>query len=688
MIEKETTTVLVVDDDEKLLDLYEELLTSHGFRVVRAQNGKQALELVKSDLPDVILLDVIMPGFDGFEVCSRLQQDPRTAYIPVIFVTASRKHQDKARAFAVGAVDYLVKPFEERTLIEKIRFYCDTGIWWNELRPQKEKLPLSIVTDDFTRFRDYLIARIGPDPEKVQLIEKMTAAQLYPMARKLGLSDSELVQMISQFVGIPYIERIDPAEIELGRLPVSFCRANQVIPVKRNETDGLLISNPFDINIIDLIERLEKDGRKVSLFLIEPDKIVNLLGRRKITTSPVGEAGSDQSILSVANKVLYAAVRERASDIHIVTRKTDAIVRFRIDGDMRTYFSLKKEVGIKLINRFKVLGDMDIAEKRKPQDGTFEAVMGEKNFRLRLASTRTPEGEYLVIRILEPYAKPRGLSELGMSGDQVEMMLDLINRTHGLILVVGPTGSGKTTTVYSLLSQIDCQSRNLVTVEDPVEYRIPFANQQQVDEKAGITFEILLKSVVRQDPDIIFMGEIRDQYSARMAMDFASTGHLTLTTLHTSNATTAVFRLERLGINRCVMAEAILCIVAQRLVKKLCPRCKKWRCVTDREREILAQFTPSPPDEVAVPVGCLECGHTGYRGREGIYEILRFDTRTAEMIRSGRPISEIRNHFRNSGVYLISNHAVEKVKKGIFAPMDVYRAVLAEEIELLQKPVR
>jgi len=261
-------------------------------------------------------------------------------------------------------------------------------------------------------------------------------------------------------------------------------------------------------------------------------------------------------------------------------------------------------------------------------------------------------------------------------------MVGFANRAHGLICVVGPTGSGKTTTIYSLISQIDADRRSIISIEDPVEYRIPKANQQQVNEKAGVTFESLLRSVVRQDPDVLFLGEIRDPFSAKMSMDFASTGHLTITSLHTTNATTALFRFERLGITRAVMAEALLAIVAQRLIKRLCSRCKTVDPISAEERAWMEPFTDDIPDQVAHPVGCPACGNTGYLGREAVNEIFEFDPQVLELVRTGVSVPEIREFVRRRGDYLLYDHAIDKVRQLVFAPVDVWQHVLVEESAL------
>jgi CheY-like chemotaxis protein/GTPase SAR1 family protein len=324
---------------------------------------------------------------------------------------------------------------------------------------------------------------------------------------------------------------------------------------------------------------------------------------------------------------------------------------------------------------------MNIAEKRKPQDGALAAIIDNRTHNLRLATTPTVHGESLIVRLLNVYAKPKDLKELGMTDEQSNNLIDLSNRTQGLILIVGPIGSGKTTTIYSLLHKIDHKTRSIISIEDPVEYRIPFVNQEQVHEKGGVSFESLLKSVVRQDPDILFLGEIRDNYSAKTAMNFASTGHLSITTLHTSNSTTAIFRLERLEIDRGTMADSILGVVAQRLLKKLCPHCKKIAQISREDEEMLSSFTDEIPIKVAHPVGCPKCNNTGYHGREGIYEILNIDAEISEMVRSNISISEIRSFALKRGDFLISHHALEKVKNLILSPRDVYEKVLVEEAD-------
>jgi len=467
------------------------------------------------------------------------------------------------------------------------------------------------------------------------------------------------------------------------------------------DRDVFVVSNPFDWELLDLLESSFKN-QTYHLAITNPDMIASLFAdvslekkeipsikeREEMEESILTGAASvseleiaEHPIISIANSMLKSAALERASDIHIEPKEKHIVVRFRIDGDLTDMFTIKKKTGVMLISRFKVLANMDISEKRKPQDGALAAIIDNKTYNLRLATTSTVHGESLIVRLLNVYAKSKDLKELGMADEQSNNLIDLSNRPQGLILIVGPTGSGKTTTIYSLLHKIDHKTRSIISIEDPVEYRIPFVNQEQVHEKGGVSFESLLKSVVRQDPDVLFLGEIRDNYSAKTAINFASTGHLSITTLHTSNATTAIFRLERLGIDRGTMANSLLGVVAQRLLKKLCPHCKKIVPISEEERKMLLPYTEEIPKKVAHSVGCPRCNNTGYYGREGIYEILNFDPEISEMVRSNLSISEIRSFTQKRGDYLISHHALEKVKNLIFSPRDVYKNVLVEEVD-------
>lgn len=697
--------ILSVDDDQDTLKLIERLLIQTGYNVVTADGGSNALLAISKEKPDLILLDIMMPDMDGYDVSSKLQEHKETAYIPVIFLTALEGEQDKARAFAVGAVDYLVKPIQKDILIHKVRTHLKTNIQWKELHKGDVIWYERILPSDFIQFKEFLFDQLDLNPEERYRYSNISPPKIYSISSDMGIDNRKMAQYIAEFLKLPYVSHINPEEVQLGVLPTPFCRSNHVVAViDVSAKKAFVLSNPFDWDLLENLKKHTVLDETFKLMISEPDNIdllfnydttkpdkeISVVEDKQKIAAPVIETLAKvpeseikkRPIVYIANSIIDKAAFERASDIHIEPKETNTVVRLRIDGDLREFFTLKKNTGTKIISRFKALAGLDIAEKRKPQDGAFAAIIGNRTFNLRVASTSTPNGESVVIRLLEPYDKPKDLKELGMTDKQVNTIVDLANRTKGIILIVGPTGSGKTTTIYSLLYKTGWETRSLISVEDPVEYRMSFANQQQVNEKGGVTFDALLKSAVRQDPDILFMGEVRDQYSAKMSMDFASTGHLTITTLHTSNATAAIFRLERLGIERGAMADTILAVVAQRLLKKLCPHCKKIVSISKKEIDMLSPFTDVIPSQVAHPVGCPKCNNTGYFGREGVYEILEFDAEISEMVRSNIPISKIRSIARKRGDYLISQHAVEKIRNLIFTPKDVYENVLIEDLEL------
>jgi len=696
--------IVSIDDDTDFLQLIHRLLTNAGYHVITCKSGSEGLKIVREKKPNLILLDAKMKEMDGYQVCTRLQSNQDTAFIPVIFVTVLGDAQDRAKAFSVGAVDYLVKPIEKDTLYQKIGEHIKTDARWKTQAEDSMAWHKRILPGDFIKFKEFLFAQLNLNPEQKYKYAKTPPANLYAIASSVGINDNRMAQYIAEYLQLPYLSSINPENVQLGVLPTPFCKSNHVVAVKdASGGKAFILTNPFDWDRLHNLKKYAGLDETTKLIISEPNNIDMLLKydpalEKRVTKSKalakieehVIEKTRDipeseikkKPVIYIANIILDKAVAENASDIHILPKEQHTVVRFRIDGDLKEFYVLEKGTGVGLISRFMVLAALDIAEKQKPQDGGFAAIINNRTFNFRVSSTYTPYGESLIIRLLEPYAKPKPLAELGMAEQQVKAMLSIANRSDGLVLVVGPTGSGKTTTIYSLLHNLDCTARSLISVEDPVEYRIPFANQQQVNEKFGVTFEALLRSVVRQDPDILFMGEVRDQHTAKMAMDFASTGHLTISSLHTSNATTAVFRLERLGADRRAMADTILAVIAQRLLKKLCSDCKRIVPITNEEIEILAPYTDDTPTRVAQPAGCPKCNNTGYFGREGVYELLVFDSQISNMVRSGLSITEIRSFAQGRGDYLKSSHAIEKVRQHIFPPKDVYEKVLVEDIKI------
>ena len=382
----------------------------------------------------------------------------------------------------------------------------------------------------------------------------------------------------------------------------------------------------------------------------------------------------------LVSEVIQVALANRASDIHIEPRVSDTVVRMRVDGVLHDHQLIPRGLQNSLISRVKILSDMDISERRIPQDGRFMVSIREKQLDLRVSTLPTQYGEKIVIRLLETSAPLTSFTDLGMSPDISERLSDILSAPQGMILVTGPTGSGKSTTLYSCLHKLRQASVNIVTVEDPIEYVLPGINQVHVNTRAGLTFVSCLRSILRQDPNIIMVGEIRDMETAEIVMKAAQTGHLVLSTLHTNDSVSAIVRLLDLGIPGYLISSSVTGILAQRLVRLLCP-CHRVEPASPEFQSRMAQFGLFKlPKSMAVPMGCDKCGQTGYSGRVGIYEFLRVDDSVRAIIRNSGNVDEIRNSAVSNGMRLMQEDAMDKILSGVTTLEEILRAVPTENV--------
>ncbi len=717
MLTKTSKNVLIIDDDKDTRLLLAHILKKVDYDTFTAESAAEAMKTLQTEEISAILLDLLMPGMNGLEFCANLQSDRNFSRIPVIMITSRSDEETKRDALNAGVADFVSKAdLNRKTLREKVKRVISKAGKWSKLDTPASSHRLL----DFSGFMEFLRSNSDLSPEDTIALRLAQPQEMYEKAQEIGIDSVDAAKLLATFLRLPNYPYIDPEAVEIDMLPAAFSKAHRVLPLKENGAIRFVVSNPYDPQLIDMLESLT--GRSPDLGITCPDCIDALLRKDEAvgsdsTFAEIGEEEEEEKgkstkeeaeddidkmrgsieilekpseddikkfpIRYISDSILFAAVDEGASDIHIEPKPDKVLVRFRVDGDMKDMFTLKKKTGAVLISRFKVLGEMDIAERRKPQDGQAEANIGGKPFKMRFATTSTPQGESLIVRMLDLYAKPRELTELGMTEKQSADLYEVSSQTSGTIMVVGPTGSGKSTTLYSMISHLDIKSRSLMTIEDPVEYRIAYANQQQVNEKAGVTFEALLKSAVRQDPDIIYLGEVRDSFSAKTCMDLASTGHLTMATLHSSNTTTALFRLSRLGIDKEDSADNLLCLLAQRLLKSLCQKCRRMKPTTDEERKILLPFTDDIPDELPHPEGCPKCNFTGYAGRQGVYELMRFSPAVTNIIKTAESVPDMRMRLHDeAGVFFLSDHAIMKVKMGLLALDDINRHVLLGELRL------
>ncbi len=388
------------------------------------------------------------------------------------------------------------------------------------------------------------------------------------------------------------------------------------------------------------------------------------------------DAQDGAPIIRMINALLTNALRENASDIHIEPFESRSLVRFRVDGSLRDVIEPNRAIHAALVSRIKVMAQLDIAEKRLPQDGRIGLRLGGRPVDVRVSTIPSGYGERVVLRLLDKEAGRLDLAKLGMDEITLERIKGLARQPHGILLVTGPTGSGKTTTLYAALGQIDTRNMNVMTVEDPIEYYLDGIGQTQVNTRIDMTFAKALRSILRQDPDVIMIGEIRDLETAEIAIQASLTGHLVLATLHTNDAVSSVTRLIDMGIEPFLLASSLVGVLAQRLVRQLCPDCKRAASIEATERHLIGEKTS--PDRIWHPVGCPTCNQTGYRGRSGIYELMTVDAATRRLIHDRASEPELQRSALEGGMTSLRQDAMRGILSGQTSLEEVLRVTRAE----------
>ena len=522
--------------------------------------------------------------------------------------------------------------------------------------------------------------------------------------RRKMLGEDEICETFSRIARVPF-ERIDPLKLEARSvctiISKPYARKNLLVPI-RLDGDAITVAmvNPFEKHTIQWLEdvtgfRIEpvlglraeilKTINEIFAFehsLIKAEKLRdavpdlgNLEQLVNIATGHEIEA-SNQHVVNAVDLLFQYAYDQRASDIHIEPKRTHAEVRLRIDGRLNTTHSIPKPVYPSIVSRIKILARMDIAEKRKPQDGRLKTKFKDTEIELRLSSVPMAFGEKLVIRIFDPHLLMQDLPALGIFPEQLAVFKRCLSRPHGIILLTGPTGSGKTTTLYSALNYLSAPEINITTVEDPIEMVFEPFNQIAVQSQIGLTFATALRNVLRQDPDVIMVGEIRDRETAEYAIQAALTGHLVFSTLHTNTAAGAVTRLRDLGIESFLLASTLISIIAQRLLRKVCTSCDVPVEIKAEEKRLVGMDRPGIDfSRVRKGEGCEDCRHTGYSGRTAIVEILEVTETIRAMIRDGSDDKEIEEAARRAGASPLMTSAGRKLLRGKTTAEEIFRVV-------------
>jgi len=520
--------------------------------------------------------------------------------------------------------------------------------------------------------------------------KKGTETPLETMVKTGVVSDEQIAQLVASNSGMEYVDLHGfPADPMLKTLiTLEQVKKYKIVPIGMNGTAlQIAISDPYDFETLDALPHVLQPD--LEFFCSTPNLIqetmVNIYGNEAMTGGSKGEGATsggdgDAPVIKLVNNVLMDAFRNKASDIHIEPLEKDIRVRFRMDGVMVDIEHHPKRLLSSIIARIKIqTGTMSIDEKRVPQDGRIQMSFGDKELDLRVSIIPTQNGESVVMRVLDKSSLRLGLVDLGFFSDDQDTFEKLITMPDGIVLVTGPTGSGKTTTLYACLNFINRPDRKIITVEDPVEYELPGINQVMVKEDVGMTFSAALRAMLRQAPNIIMLGEIRDAETAGIAIQASLTGHLVFSTLHTNDAPSAVARLSDIGVKPFLIASAVRGILAQRLVRKLCAECKTPAGLGDKElRNLGLEANQLLNANVMGPKGCNKCRNSGFRGRMVIAEIFKVDDEVRTMINQNLTTPQLRKRARELGMRTLREDGVRKVLAGVTAADEVIEATMSD----------
>lgn len=508
----------------------------------------------------------------------------------------------------------------------------------------------------------------------------------YPFVEK-----ADLLTFLAETLNIHYID-LDARDLDFRiaqRAPLAQLQRFQALPIEEDDLQvTVAIADPLNMIAQDAIQRLYP-RKPVAYMIATQAQIFAFLNKIEIKNSVKGlvteirneliNAGSkdtdeeSSAILKLIGVILRQSITSRGSDIHIEATENNCVVRARIDGHLHEIFIFDKDIYPPLVSRIKLLSNLDIAEKRKPQDGRFSSMVGENEFDFRISTLPILTGESIVMRVLDKSKVMIKLEDSGMSTTNYNKLVQGLKAPHGIVLVTGPTGSGKTTTLYGALNELRNVEEKIITVEDPVEYRMNLVQQVQVNVKADLTFAAALRSILRQDPDKIMIGEIRDQETLRIAIQAALTGHLVISTLHTNDAVSAISRMSDMGIESYLISGAVVAIQAQRLVRKICPSCKEKYTPTQAILEEISDYLPDRQTFYRGK-GCRECGNSGFSGREMLSEVLTISEELSTMIAAEASKDALMTQARKEGFQPMLVNGIEKVMSGTTTIEEVLKA--------------
>lgn len=713
-------TLLFVDDEPNVLNSLKRIFHDENYEILTASSGEDALRIMERSVVHLVISDHRMPGMLGSDLLREIKT--RWPESIRIMLTGHADIQAIMGAVNEGAVyKFITKPWNDDDLRLTVSIALQQYVLIQENRKLKDLAKeqqvrikqYSSLFDEYRGILGSILTKSGiitAEQLNTALKEQKKDEFIGDVIVRLGFStETKIVQALQKHQNLDVIDikevHINPHVAKF--LPRDICEKNRLIPIKLNgkiltvamadpsdimKTDNISMLTGFQVapliarssEITAQIRRIygEKAGVETPEELeealeIEPIEEIDVVIEEDETEENVQELINTSGvppIIRIVNAIIMEALRYQASDIHIEPKTKYTIVRYRIDGMLHTKIKIPSHLHSAAVSRVKILAKMDIAERRKPQDGRITLKTGTRIVDVRVSTMPTINGEKVVMRILDKGASIKKIAELGMLEDDLKKLEVVIKKPQGILISTGPTGSGKTTMLYSILYEMLQSTKNYETIEDPVEYFLEDANQVYVRERIGLSFASVLRSTLRQDPDVILVGEIRDYETADVAFKAALTGHMVLTSLHTNNTVASITRLIDIGVKPYLIASAIEGIIAQRLVRRVCRHCA---AKAEPDKDIM-HFLKIPEDafrEVSVGKGCNKCNNTGYLGRTGIFEIFVMNDEFRQLISSDYKESEIMNLAKAGGMGTLIEDGIEKVRLGITTMEELLRVI-------------
>ena len=716
---KTTYKILFVDDEENVLKAMCRIFRRENYTLLTANSGAEALELLQKEAVHVVISDHQMPGMTGADLLRKIKTlCPGTIRI---MLTGHADVNAIMGAINEGAVyKFITKPWNDEDLRLTVSLALEQYDLIQENKAlKKQKKAQAQKIKQLSRFVNVNRSQVGRLLLRRNLIEKedldkalalqAKSNKIFPIILiEMGLvKEATLMKTIQSELGI---NRVYPNEFAVPNalaslIPKDICEKNLLIPLKQD--NGRLIvamADPTDFTKVDdlrfiaglpvqavlssqkeIIDKLQEVygddsvGDALSEFdMSDPTETIEILLDEEDEETDIEEllAAKDQPpAIRMVNAIISDAMRHGASDVHIEPKTKYVMVRYRIDDILHDKIHIPLMMAPSIVSRIKVMSELDIAERRKPQDGRVTVKTSSKMVDMRISTLPTINGEKVVLRILDRNSSIKDVSALGLSDEDLSRISQLTAQPQGILLSTGPTGSGKTTTLYSLLRKDATTTKNYTTIEDPVEYYMSMAGQVHIREKIGLSFPVVLRALLRQDPNVIMLGEIRDFETAEVTFHAAMTGHLVLSTLHTNSAVASIVRLRDMGVKPYVISEALIGILAQRLVRTICPECRMDDNPPDELLQALGlepgslDFTPQKG------AGCDRCGQTGYKGRTGVFEVFQIDGELKKMIHRDATEAELVQAARLAGMRTLLEDALDKIRAGSTSCEEVVRVL-------------